>query len=88
MDYHHFINQLSDLNPEAVFFDNMDAAIVGIGRIGGDDPVPVYSKSKIYEKLLSDGFSLEDAHEYYSGKFLALRAGAATPVIIDDLSQE
>lgn len=88
MDYHHFINQLSDVNPEAVFFDNMDTAIIGLGRVGGDDPVPVYSRSKIYDKLLADGFSLEDAHEYYAGKFLALRAGAATPVILDDLPQE
>lgn len=84
----HFINELSDLNPEAVFFDNMDSAIVGLGYIGGADPVPVYSRAKIYEKLFADGFSVEDANEYYACKFFALRAGEHTPVIFDDMRQE
>lgn len=88
MAHQKFINQLSDLNPDAVFFENMDEAIVGIGYVGGQDPVPVYSRAKIYEKLLADGFSAEDADEYYAGKFFTRRAGPATPVIIDDLAQE
>lgn len=84
----HFINQLSDLNPDAVLFNNMHSAIVGVGYVGGGDAVAVYSKAKIYEKLLADGFSAEDANEYYACKFFTLRAAEHTPVIIDDLAQE
>jgi hypothetical protein len=80
--------QLADLNPEAVLFDNMDCALIGLGYIANDGPVAVYSRTKIYDKLLSDGFSREDAEEYYAGKFVALRAGALTPVIIDDWQEE
>lgn len=80
--------ELSDLNPEAVLFDNMDSALIGLGYIADDGPVAVYSKAKIYAKLLADGFSREDADEYYAGKFVALRAGNLTPVIVDDFQEE
>jgi hypothetical protein len=80
--------QLADLNPEAVLFDNMDCALIGLGYIANDGPVAVYSRTKIYDKLLSDGFSREDAEEYYAGKFVALRVGTLTPVIIDDCQEE
>lgn len=81
-------DQLSDLNPEAVLFDNMDTALIGVGYIADDGPVAVYSRAKIYAKLLADGFSRDDADEYYAGKFVAMRAGNLTPVIVDDFQEE
>jgi hypothetical protein len=80
--------ELADLNPEAMLFDNMDLALIGVGYIADDGPVAVYSRAKIYAKLLSDGFSREDADEYYAGKFVALRAGNLTPVIVDDFQED
>jgi O-acetyl-ADP-ribose deacetylase (regulator of RNase III) len=41
-----------------------------------------------HAKLLADGLSRYDADEYYTGKFVALRAGEMTPVIVDDLQEE
>jgi len=79
------ISTLNDLNPDAVLFDNMEAALIGVGYIGTRDPVAVYSKAKIYEKLLADGFSAEDADEYFSSKFTNLWAAENTPVVVDDL---
>lgn len=87
MDSHSVAATLGDLNPEAVLFDNMDVALIGIGYVGHHDPVAVYSKAKIYEKLLADGLSQEDAEEYFSGKFTNAWAGEYTPVILDDLSE-
>ena len=81
------IDQLSDLNPDAHLFENMNAALIGIGRAGHKDPVAVYSKSKIFVKLLSDGLSEEDAAEYFYGKFVNAWAGDNTPVIIDDATE-
>jgi hypothetical protein len=88
MDAHSVAAALGDLNPEAVLFDNMESALVAVGYVGHQDPVAVYSKAKIYEKLLADGFSQEDADEYFSGKFTAVWAGENTPVILDDLSEQ
>jgi len=87
MDAQRVAAALGDLNPEAVFLENMHSALVGVGYIGHHDPVAVYSKTKIYEKLFSDGFSQEDADEYF-GKFANLWSGSYTPVILDDLSEQ
>ena len=84
----YLINELRDENPDVVFFDNMDSALIGSGRIGRADPVAVYSKTKIYDKLFADGMSREDADEYFLGKFVALWAGEHTPVIFDDIPAE
>lgn len=82
------IAELSDLNPDAVLFDGMDSALIGVGYIGGNEPVAVYSRAKIYAKLLADGLCRDDADEYYNGRFAMLRAGELTPVIVDDLQEE
>lgn len=79
---------LSDLNPDAHIFENMDSALLGVGRVGHKEPVAVYSKAKIYEKLILDGLSQEDADEYFSGKFVGIWCGENTPVILDDLSEQ
>lgn len=84
MDAKRVLDQLSDLNPEAVLLDNMDAALIGLGYIADADPVAVYSRALIYDKLLADGLSPEDADEYYTCKFAAVRAAQYTPVIVDD----
>ena len=78
---------LNDLNPDAVLFDNMDSALIGVGYIGHMDPVAVYSRAKIYEKLLADGLSDEDADEYYSSKFVNTWRAEQTPVILDDTTE-
>ena len=87
MDAKRVLNLLSDLNPEAVLLENMNSALIGVGCIADADPVAVYSKAGIYSKLLSDGLSTEDADDYYTGKFVAARAGAHTPVILDDTQE-
>lgn len=88
IDAHNAVAALGDLNPDAVLFDNMTSALIGVGYVGHHEPVAVYSKAKIYEKLLADGFLQDDADEYFSGKFAAVWAGENTPVILDDLSEQ
>lgn len=80
-------DELMDENPEASVFDNMHEALVGYGRIGHNDPVAVYSKKKMFAKLYADGFSNEDAIEYFS-KFVNTWAAEHTPVILEDMSEE
>ena len=87
MDAKRVLDQLSDLNPEAVLFDNMNSALIGVGYISDAEPVAVYSKARIYNKLLADGLSPEDADEYYTGRFVSVRAGAHTPVVLDDMQE-
>lgn len=81
------VAQLSDLNPDAYLFENMESALIGVGYIGHKEPVAVYSRAKIYGKLLADGLSDEDAEEYFYGKFVNTWVGENTPVIIDDTTE-
>lgn len=80
-------DELLDENPEALLFDNMHSALVGYGRVGHQEPVAVYSKKLMYAQLQRDGFSIEDAEEYFA-KFVNTWAGEQTPVILEDLSEE
>lgn len=80
-------DELMDENPDASIFDNMNEALVGYGRIGNNGPVAVYSKQKMFAKLQRDGFSPEDAEEYF-GKFVNIWAGENTPVILEDVLED
>lgn len=76
--------QLSDLNPDAMFLENMDAALIGVGYRGNGNPVAVYSRAGILLQLGSDGFTPEDVESYYIGVILNVVPDDDTPVILDD----
>ena len=81
-------DQLSDLNPDAALFDdNMSAALIGIGYRGNSNPVAVYSRNKIIERLCSDGFTLDEAESYYISMFLNVVADENTPIIFYDCTE-
>lgn len=84
MDIAIIIAELNDLNPDAYLFDNMHDALIGLGRVAHKDPIAVYSKQKMFAKMIADGFSQEDAEEYFS-KFVSVWAGDNTPVIVNDI---
>lgn len=86
-DSNSILSALGDLNPDAILFDNMHSAVIGLGYIAHHEPVAVYSKAKIYAKLFDDGFSREDADEYFC-KFTGSWAGKDTPVILDDFLEQ
>lgn len=79
---------LSDLNPDAVLFDGLDAALIGFGGIAHNEPIAVYSKAKILEQLMADGLSIEDADEYFSFNIVGAWAGPHTPFIFDDVAEQ
>jgi hypothetical protein len=81
------IAQLSDLNPDAVLLENMDAAIIGIGCIGNNEPVAVYSRTLIYAELMQSGFSSDEINDYYINSFMGVVPNENTPVIVDDLQE-
>lgn len=80
--------ELGDLNPDAILFDNMSSALVAVGRVGAGDLVAVYSQRRIFQQLLLDGLSREDAEEYFANKIASLSGGPNTPVILLDLVEE
>jgi hypothetical protein len=81
------IERLKTLNPDAVIFDDMDAALIGFGDVGPCGPVAVYSKKKIYAMLADLGLSPDETDEYYAGRFIAVWGGEHTPLVLNDLEQ-
>ena len=69
---------LIDANPEAVFFDGLDDAIIGMAYRYNDDPLVAYSQERIIE-ILSRDMEHEDAVEYFDfpREYLLLRPMAS-----------
>jgi hypothetical protein len=84
MNARRVLDQLSDLNPEAILLTNMDSALIGVGHIGANEPVAVYSRSLIFAQLKRDGFTEEEANDFYQNTFIGAAITKDTPVIVDD----
>ena len=78
---------MQELNPEALFMDGLDSAILGVGGAFGAHKV-VYSESAIIETLMfEDGMSHLEANEYFSYNVEGAYVGENTPIIIRDMEE-
>ncbi len=74
---------IQELNPEALFMDGLDDAIIGIGNQYSHPPVVVYDESRIIACLTVDqGFSHEEAWEWYGFNIAGAWVGENTPIIM------
>lgn len=77
---------LEEDNPEAVLFDGLDDALVGVGSQYTKRSLAVYSARKIIHILMvRDDMSYEDALDYYGFNIACLWAGEGTPIILEDI---
>jgi hypothetical protein len=74
---------LSENNPDAVKFDNLDAAIIGVGNQYTKTPLLVYSAKKIMRCLMKS-MTYDEAAEWYGHNIECLWAGDHTPIIVED----
>ena len=85
---------LTDENPEAIIYDGMEDALIGIyrgdlarsdGSVRYDSSVAVYSYVKFIEMYVErDGMSEEEAIEFFDYNVAGGYAGEHQPYIIDD----
>lgn len=79
---------LEELNPEAIWYDGLDYAIVGIGCQYSKDPVVVYEEERIIFILISEQeMEYEEAWEYYSFNIAGAWVGDSTPIIMVGLDE-
>ena len=79
---------LTEENPDAILYDGMDAALIGVyrGRTSdgaSEDTIAVYSFLKYIDILMED-MSEEEAVEYFDFNVDGLILGKHQPIIIDD----
>ena len=72
--------QIADINPEALFADGFDEAIVGYESNGA---CAVYNYDKCLDVLTKrDGMDSHEAHEYMEFNVVSAYVGDFTPVFI------
>ena len=73
---------LSDENPNALFMDGFEDAIIGIGRQHSKPSLVVYDRQKCIQILAKD-MSWEEAVEFFSFNCEGAWMGENTPLILD-----
>jgi hypothetical protein len=74
-------DEISDINPAAMFIDGMDEAIIGYAIQWGSPALVVYDAEKIIE-ILSKEMGYEEAAEYFSFNIECAYVGPGTPLIL------
>ena len=77
---------IQEMNPDAMFMDDLDDAIIGIGCQYTGTPLVVYSATKIIESLMEGdgGMDRETAEEWYGFNIACAYVGEGTPIIVED----
>ncbi len=68
---------------EFIFADGFDNAIVGVADRIGSESIICYDKEKIYNQLMKDGMTREEAIEYFDFNIGGAFVGDKTPIFID-----
>ena len=75
---------MEEENPEALFADGFDDAIIGICRKAGNSPIVTYSYEKCVEVLINQqNMSHEEAIEWMEFNVVSAYMGPHTPAFID-----
>ncbi len=76
----------NSLEEPLITFDNLDDAILGVGRTHTQPTRIVYSYKQLVKICVyKHGMTLEEAHEFLSFNVESLWAGENTPIIMYDL---
>lgn len=78
-------NKIAELNPEALFADGFDSAIIGYSRRINLDYVVCYSYNKCVDILISQNMTEEEALEYMEFNVVGAYVGESTPIFIQEI---
>tara|TARA_R110000765_G_C18748556_1_gene587561 strand:+ start:44 stop:301 length:258 start_codon:yes stop_codon:yes gene_type:complete len=77
------IDEIMDINPEAMLADGFDVAILGMCVQFGSEPVVAYDFNKCVEILMErDGMEREEAIDFVNFNVVGAYVGLSTPVFI------
>jgi len=73
---------ITQKNPDALLWDGLDAAIIGIAERCGQPPTAVYDREQAIA-ILAKEMTEEDAEEYFDFNVACAYIGALTPFVMD-----
>jgi hypothetical protein len=72
---------------DILFMDGFDDCIMGVSERCGMEPVVVYSRRKVLEKLVNDGMDEDEAADYHYNNQASSYIGERTPMFFDSLNE-
>lgn len=77
------IEEIEEINPEALLCDGFDEAIIGMAERINLGPVVAYDVDKMIDIMIEhDGMTYEEAIEYFDYNILGSWMGENTPIFI------
>jgi hypothetical protein len=73
---------VAEINPDALFMDGHDDAIIGVASRCGMNDVACYDYDKVIAKHIEEGMSEEEAIEHFSYNQIGGWVGDNTPVFV------
>lgn len=73
---------VAEVNPEALFCDGFDAALIGVANRFGMPVVAAYDYDKYIGLLVKGGCTPDEAAEYFDFNVIGAWVGDTTPVFI------
>jgi|TARA_Y100000310_G_C20704121_1_gene833237 hypothetical protein len=80
------IEYIRDNYPELMVMDGFDDCIIGVTNHFTNNASIAYSMEKVFDKLVKDGMSHDEAVEYFEFNMLGAYVGEYTPTFINDMS--
>jgi len=77
--------QVAEIDPDLVMADGYDDCIIGISNEFGRPARVAYDRSKVIEKLIGEGCTLEEAEEFFEFNIIGAFVGDRTPAYIETL---
>ena len=74
---------LAEQNPEAITFDGLDKAYIGMATVFGQPPVAAYDYEKCLAIFMERGMDREAAVEWMEFNVTGAYVGESTPVFVD-----
>ena len=77
------MNELKEINPEALLADGFEDAYIGWCEVFNRPPLAAYDRDKCIEILMErDGMDYEEAEEYFDFNVIDAYEGEYTPVFL------
>jgi len=74
--------QISEYNPEAILFDDLDDALIGVGQQHGSQTVAIYDKEKCID-IFYRNFLVTEAVEWFEYNVECAYVGENTPIFVE-----
>ena len=79
---------MKKLDQEIILAEGFEYAFLGIGRREGQPLLAIYSVKKALDILREQGYTAEEAREFFETHSMGVWLGVATPIWVEEMTTE